>query len=185
MFGDFRQNDKAHTVGSVCSPPESVRWLAYYTAPRHEKTVAKQFQNRSVDCFLPLVRQSRRWKNGVRAKIEEPLFPGYVFARLEPKLYFKVLSVPGVVSVVGPGRHPAVLDDEEIDSLRAGLAERNSRPHPFLVVGQKARITGGAFAGKTGVLIKELTSLRVVLTLDTIMKSFSVEVDADELEMVR
>lgn len=184
MFGEVRQDDKAHTVGSVCLQPDGVRWLAYYTAPRHEKTVAKQFQSRSVDCFLPLVRQSRRWKNGVRAKVEEPLFPGYIFARLQPKLYFKVLSVPGVISVVGPARHPAVLDDEEIDSLRAGLAERNSRPHPFLVVGQKARIASGAFAGKTGVLIKELTSLRVVLTVEAIMKSFSVEVDVDELEMV-
>jgi transcription antitermination factor NusG len=182
MFGNVGQNDEDRAVAPGHAKPE-VRWLAYYTAPRHEKAVAKQFQSRSVDCFLPLVRQSRRWKNGVRAKVEEPLFPGYVFARLEPKLYFKVLSVPGVVSVVGPSRHPAILDDEEIDSLRAGLAERNSRPHPFLVVGQKARIASGAFAGKTGVLIKELTSLRVVLTVEAIMKSFSVEVDADELEM--
>jgi transcription antitermination factor NusG len=159
------------------------RWLAYYTAPRHEKAVAKQFECRSVDYFLPLVRQSRRWKNGVRAKVEQPLFPGYVFARVQPKLYFQVLNVPGVVSVVGAGRRPAVLDDEEIASLQAGLAERNSRPHPFLVVGQRARIISGAFAGKSGVLVKELTSLRVVLTVDAIMKSFSVEVDADELEM--
>ena len=183
MSVEVRQNVQDDAVVAGCGEPNAARWLAYYTAPRHEKAVAKQFQGRSVDCFLPLVRQSRRWKNGVRAKVEQPLFPGYVFARLEPKLYFKVLSVPGVVSVVGPGRRPAVLDDEEIDSLRTGLAERNSRPHPFLVVGQKARIVSGAFAGKTGVLVKELTSLRVVLTVEAIMKSFSIEVDADELEM--
>lgn len=184
MFGEVSQSGNRRTVAPGYTQPEMARWLAYYTAPRHEKAVAKQFQCRSVDYFLPLVRQSRRWKNGVRAKVESPLFPGYVFARLEPKLYFQVLSVPGVVSVVGPGRHPAVLEDEEIESLRAGLAERNSRPHPFLVAGQKARIATGAFAGKTGVLIKEVTSLRVVLTVEAIMKSFSVEVDADELEMI-
>ena len=184
MFGEQRQEISSPAMVPGYAVPNAARWLAYYTAPRHEKAVAKQFECRSLDYFLPLVRQARRWKNGVRAKVEEPLFPGYVFARLEPKLYFKVLSVPGVVSVVGPGRHPAVLDDEEIDSLRAGLAERNSRPHPFLVVGQRARITSGAFAGKSGVLVKELTSLRVVLTVDAIMKSFSVEVDADELEMI-
>lgn len=184
MFGHVRQTDNARPAAAICSQPDAVRWLAYYTAPRHEKAVAKQFQCRSVDYFLPLVRQSRRWKNGVRAKIEEPLFPGYVFARVQPRLYFHVLNVPGVVSVVGPSRHPSVLDDEEIDSLRAGLAERNGRPHPFLTVGQKALIVAGAFAGKTGILTRELTSLRVVLTMDAIMKSFSIEVDADELEMV-
>jgi transcription antitermination factor NusG len=158
--------------------------LAYFTAPRHEKAVAKHFECRSVECFLPLVRNSRRWKNGVRAQVQQPLFPGYVFARLEPRLYFKVLSIPGILSVVGPSRHPALLEDEEIESLRTGLAERNSRPHPFLVVGQKARIIDGAFAGKTGVLIRELSNTRVVLTVEAIMKSFSVEVDAGELEMV-
>src|SRR5581483_6854864 len=126
--------------GSV-RPPEGGRWLAYYTTPRHEKAVARQFECRSVDCFWPLVRQARRWKNGVRAQVEQPLFPGYVFARLEPKLYFKGLSVPGVLSVVGPSRNPSLLEDEEIEALRIGLAERNSRPHPFLVVGQKARIS--------------------------------------------
>jgi transcription antitermination factor NusG len=184
MFGDPRHDNETKAQITGCAQSQAVGWLAYYTAPRHEKVVAKQFEYRSVDCFLPLVRYSRRWKNGVHARVEQPLFPGYVFARLEPKSYFKVLSVPGVVSVVGPGRCPSVLDDQEIESLRAGLAERNSRPHPFLVVGQKARIASGAFAGKTGILIKELTELRVVLTVEAIMKSFSVEVNADELEMV-
>jgi len=177
-------HDQDRTRALSFTADQSARWLAYYTSPRHEKAVARHFECRSVDCFLPLVRRARRWKNGVRAQVEQPLFPGYVFARLEPKSYFKVLSVPGVVSVVGPGRLPSVLDDEEIAALRAGLAERNSRPHPFLGVGQKARITSGAFAGKTGILIKELTGLRVVLTVEAIMKSFSVEVDADELETI-
>jgi len=169
-------------MGEVAS--RDARWLAYYTAPRHEKAVARHFECRSVDCFLPPVRNPRRWKNGVRVQVEQPLFPGYVFARLEPKLYFKVLSIPGILSVVGPTHNPAILEDEEIESLRTGLAERNSRPHPFLVVGQKVRIVEGAFAGKTGILIRELSDTRVVLTVEAIMKSFSLEVDAGELEMV-
>jgi transcription antitermination factor NusG len=170
--------------GNANPQPASLRWLAYYTTPRHEKAVAKHFECRSVDYFLPLVRQSRRWKNGVRAQVDQPLFPGYVFARLEPKRYFQVLNIPGVLSVVGPAHKPSMLEDDEIESLRAGLAERNSRPHPFLVIGQRARITSGAFAGKTGILVREVTNLRVVLTVEAIMKSFSVEVDAGELEMV-
>ena len=166
------------------SSSSSLRWLAYYTAPRHEKAVARHFECRSLPCFLPLVRNPRRWKNGVRARVEQPLFPGYVFAQIDPKLYYKVLNIPGVLSVVGPTRSPAVLEDEEIESLRAGLVERNSRPHPFLAVGQQALIVSGAFAGKTGILIEELSNTRVVLTVEAIMKSFSIEVDAGELEMI-
>jgi len=187
MSEELQSNQAGGGSGFGSDPqtqPDNSRWLAYYTTPRHEKTVARHFESRRVDCFLPLVRQSRRWKNGVRARVEQPLFPGYVFARLEPKLYFQVLNVPGVLSVVGPARKPSVLEDEEIESLRAGLLERNSRPHPFLSIGQKARITSGAFSGKIGILIRELTDLRVVLTVEAIMKSFAVEVDADELEIV-
>jgi transcription antitermination factor NusG len=164
--------------------PDACRWLAYYTAPRHEKLVAKHLTYRSVECYLPVLRQPRRWKNGVRVQVEEPFFPGYIFVRVAPRSYFEVLSIPGMLSVVGAGRRPSVLDDNEIESLRSGLAERNSRPHPFLVMGQRARIVSGAFAGRVGVLLKETSNLRVVLTVDAIMKSFSVEVDGNELEMV-
>lgn len=169
-----------------CRPehPSEGRWLAYYTVPRHEKSAAKHLLSREVDFYLPLLRQPRRWKNGQRVEVEVPLFPGYIFARLDPRSYFEVLAIPGVLSVVGSKRQPAVLEDQEINSLKNGLAERNSRPHPFLVMGRRARIVSGAFAGKTGILIKEVGDVRVVLTVEAIMKSFSVEVDGDELEMV-
>lgn len=159
-------------------------WLAYYTVPRHEKAVARSLEYRQVDCFLPLVRQPRKWKNGQRVKVDEPLFPGYIFARISPKNYFELLTIPGVLWVVGPARHPSPVEEGEIECLRAGIMERNSRPHPFLTVGHRARITVGAFAGKTGILVKEAHNLRVVLTIEAIMKSFSVEVNAEELEVV-
>jgi len=50
--------------------------------------------------------------------------------------------------------------------------------------GEKSPNQSGDFAGKTGIAVKESPSLRAVLTLEAIMKSFSVEVAGDELEMV-
>ena len=164
---------------------EAVRWLAYYTAPRHEKAVARQFQCRSVDCFLPLVRQSRRWENGVRAKVEEPLFPGYVFARLEPNSISRCLVFPEWYRSWGRAAIPPILDDEEIDSLRAGLGRAQQQAASLSWWSARRPVSAAAPSpGKTGILVKELTSLRVVLTVEAIMKSFSVEVDADELEAV-
>ena len=185
-FGSLNAMDEASISGAgdppACGSP--TRWLAYYTVSRHEKAVAKYLDYQAVEQFLPLILRHRRWKNGCQVKVEEPFFPSYIFARVDPRQYFQVLNIPGVVSVVGAGRKPTPLDDEEIESLRTGLATRNSEPHPFLVVGRKARITAGAFAGKTGVVIEKSTNLRVVLTVEAIMKSFSVEVDGEELEMV-
>ncbi len=168
----------------VSSSLESPKWFAVYTSPRHEKVVARHFEFRAIESFLPLYRESHRWKNGCRVNVEQPLFPGYVFARIGRDGMTRTLSVPGVVLVVGSGRQPQALPDFEIETLRSGLRLRKFEPHPYLVVGDRARIKSGSLAGMVGVLARRKNHLRVVLTLELIMRSVAVEVDADELERV-
>jgi transcription antitermination factor NusG len=173
-------------VGNECAviPGKAARnWFAVYTAPRHEKRVASHFGQRHIECYLPLYQVSHRWKNRRTMELELPLFPGYIFVRIGASERIRVLEVPGVVSIVG-GREPVPLPEFEIESLRAGLHLRKSAPHPYLVVGERARIRTGALAGMEGVLIRKKNNLRVVLTLDMIMQSVAVEVDAGDLEPV-
>lgn len=161
------------------------RWFAVYTTPRHEKAVARQFQVRQVETFLPLYRSLHRWKNGCRVSVEQPLFPNYVFVSVERRDYPRVLQTPGVLSIVGSRREPSPLPVSEIESLRAGLPLRDFEPHPYLVVGERVRIHSGALAGLVGVLVRKKNSLRVVLTLNLIMQSISVEIGIDEIEPAR
>ena len=168
----------------VSSVMESPKWFAVYTTPRHEKAVARHFEFRRIESFLPLYMEMHRWKNGCRVNVEQPLFPGYIFARIGRRDSTQVLSVPGVLLIVGSGREPLALPDFEIEALRSGLHLRKFEPHPYLAVGEKARIKSGSLAGMVGVLARKKNSLRVVLTLELIMRSVAVEVDADELERV-
>ena len=168
----------------VASVVESPKWFAVYTTPRHEKAVARHFEFRRIESFLPLYMEMHRWKNGCRVNVEQPLFPGYIFARIGRRDSTQVLSVPGVLLIVGSGGEPLALPDLEIEALRSGLHLRKFEPHPYLVVGEKARIKSGSLAGMVGVLARKKNSLRVVLTLELIMRSVAVEVDADELERV-
>jgi transcription termination/antitermination protein NusG len=156
-----------------------------YTTPRHEKSVARQFEVRQIEAFLPLYRSVRRWKNGCRVSIDRPLFPSYVFASLERHEYGRVLQTPGVLSLVGPGREPVPLASSEIESLRSGLSFREFEPHPYLVAGDRVRIHSGPLAGMVGVLVRRKNNLRVVLSLDLIMQSVAVEIGMDEVEPVR
>lgn len=160
------------------------RWFAVYTASRHEKHVSSQLRDRQVEFFLPLYRTIHRWKNRTQADLELPLFPSYVFVRFSPRERGTVLSVPGVLSVVGSSREAWPLPDFEIEALRSGLDHRKPEPHPCLLIGDRARITTGALAGMEGVLIQKRNGLRMVLTLDQIMRSVSVEVDLHELERI-
>jgi len=160
------------------------RWYAAYTSANHEKRVDVQLGQRSVEHFLPLYDSVRRWKDR-RMKLQLPLFPGYVFVRLALPDRLKVLQVPGVARLVGFNGRPAVLPDREIEALRTSLAAQlRAEPHPYLTVGRRVRIQRGPLGGVEGILIRKKNALRVVLSLDLIMRSASVEVDVGDIERI-
>lgn len=170
-----------------CSPEKQFapKWFAVYTSPRHEKRVGQYLRQKEIEHYLPLYQTQRRWSDGSKVTLDLPLFPGYLFVRIDRRERVRVLEVPGVLSFVGgTGRQPVSLPEAEIGSLRAGLSVRRAEPHPLLTVGQRARIRTGALAGMEGIVVRLKNSLRVVLTMDLIRQSVAVEVDGTELEVL-
>jgi len=161
------------------------RWFAVYTSPRHEKRVDQYLNVRQIEHYLPLYHPRRRWSDGSIVTLDLPLFPGYIFVHIGRNERVPVLDTPGIVAFVGgTGGLPAVLPEAEIEALRAGLHLRRAEPHPLLPVGQRARIRSGALAGMEGIVVRQKSSLRVVLTVNMIMQSVAVEVDGSELEVI-
>jgi transcription antitermination factor NusG len=171
--------------GGVSLSEQPAAWFAAYTVPRHEKTVARQMEARHIESFLPLYTAMRRWKNGCRVAVAQPLFPSYIFVHITRREAVKVLQVPGVVSIVSAGREPSPLPTAEIESLRSALPLRRFEPHSYLVAGEKVRIISGSLMGMVGVLLRKKNEFRVVLTLDLIQQSVAVEVGIDEIEPLR
>jgi transcription antitermination factor NusG len=161
------------------------RWFAAYTAPRHEKSVARHPEVRAVEYFLPLHRVTRRWKNGCDVSVDFPVFPSYVFVRSERRDVSRLLNVPGLLTFVGAGRIAAAMPNAEIDRLRAALPLRKHGPHPFLTAGCKVRIVAGPLTGACGVLLRSKNLIRVVISVELICQSVAVEVGADEVEVIR
>jgi len=157
-------------------------WYAIYVRSSHEVQVANRFISRGIEHYLPQYQVEHRWKNRCTRKLDLPLFPGYIFARILRSERVRVLEVPSVLYVVGTAGRPTPLAESEIEAMRSGLQVRNALPHPFLKVGERARIRRGPLAGMEGVILRDNNSLRVVLSLDLILQSVSVEVDWDELE---
>jgi transcription antitermination factor NusG len=172
-------------VAAVRTDRAPCGWYAVSTTPRHEKQVAEYFQIRDVEHYLPLYRADRRWRDGSRVTLELPLFPCYIFVRITLCERLRVLQTPGVIGIVnGVGREPAPIADEQMESLRDGLAVSRVEPHPFLVTGQRGRIRSGALAGMEGVLVRIGKSSKVVLTMELIMRSVAVEIAADNFEVL-
>jgi len=160
----------------------ALHWLAVYTASRHEKCVARHLADREIESFLPLYPKVHHWKRRSAVSLELPLFSNYVFVHMHLFRRGALLAVPGVLAVVGKGREPAPLPDGEIESLRTALEQNKFEPHPYLRTGERVRVRSGSMEGFEGILIRKKNELRVVLTLDLIQRSVSVEVDASIVE---
>jgi len=163
---------------------ESTFWYAAYTASRHEKTVAEHLRQRNIECFLPLYETVRRWNNG-RHRVQLPLFPSYVFVRMAMCDKLRVLQVPGLAQLVTFQGSPAVLPDSEIETLRGALAAGvMAQPYRYLNVGSKVEICRGPLQGMRGVLLRHQGQFRVVLSVEMIMRSIVLEVDAADVVAV-
>jgi transcription antitermination factor NusG len=169
--------------GRINLPVEQIEpsWYAAYTSAHHEKRVALQLGQRSVQHFLPLYESVRRWKDR-HVRLQTPLFPGYVFVHLALRDRLQVLQVPGVAKLVGFNGTPTALPPEEIEALRTGLqGGLRAEPHPFLNVGRRVQIIAGPFAGLEGILKLKKSSLRVVVSLELIARSVALDVDAADV----
>jgi transcription antitermination factor NusG len=160
------------------------RWYAAYTCANHEKRVREQLEQRSVQSFLPVYEVIRRWKDR-RMRLQLPLFPGYLFVRMALVDRLRVLQVPSVVRLVGFNGQLSALPDEEIDALKQGLAGGvRVEPHPFLTVGRRVRVRRGPFEGMQGILLRRKGKLRLVLSVELIMRSVAIDVDIADVEAV-
>lgn len=167
------------------TPGTQTQWYATYTRSRHEKVVAEALEKRSVEHFLPLYETVRTWKNG-RFKVQLPLFPGYLFVHIALCDRLQVLRVPGVVRLVGFNGVPAALPQDEIEIMRNALRKGiEAEPHPYLRVGQRVRITSGPMEGLQGILLRRRGRPRVVVSVDLIMRSVALDIDAAQVEPVK
>ena len=182
IVGEFTQT--AGAWGALPTEHCEARWYAAYTSANHEKRVAMQLEERSVEHFLPVYESVRLWKDR-RVKLELPLFPGYVFVRMPLRDRLRVLQVPGVARLVGFGGLPTALPEEEMASLRAGLScGLRAQPHPFLTIGRLVQVKSGPLAGLGGILVKRKNRARLVVSVELIQRSVAVDVDEADLEAI-
>jgi transcription termination/antitermination protein NusG len=159
----------------------SHRWYAVYTLARHEKAIARHFEERGLSCFLPLYQAIHRW-NKRSSRVSLPLFPGYVFVRSGAQERHRPLQVPGVLRYVGPGAAPSPIADEEIEALRNILVNgKDVGPHPYLSAGQPVRVASGPLAGLCGIVQRSKSGNRFIISVEMIKQSISIELDGFQI----
>lgn len=156
------------------------QWLALRTRSRREKLVASAAQCKGFEVFLPVYQCRHRWSDRSKT-MEVPLFPGYIFCRLNPEDRLPLLKIPGVVHFVGFGKTVVLIEEGEIAAIRAAIeAELPVEPWPFLDAGNRIRLETGPLAGVEGFLIPSGMEARVddriVVSVGVLRRSVAVEV---------
>jgi len=152
-------------------------WFAIQVRTGTEKTSSAVLKYKGYECFLPLGRSRRRWSDRIK-QLDLPLFPGYLFCRFDPDRRLPVLTVPGVLQIVGIGKTPLPVAEDEIAALqRIGMNGLPVQPWPFLQVGQMARIEYGPLRGLTGIVIQIKSEIKLILSVCLLQRSVAVEVD--------
>ena len=172
------------SAGAIVDRLACKQWYALYTRSRHEKTVERELNKRRIETFLPLRKLKRHWSDRVKV-IEEPLFQSYIFVRMPLQEKFTVLNTFGAVSFVHFGANlPAALPEKDIESLRR-FAEKDLPldPFPYIKEGQRVYIRSGPFKGIEGFVVRKNNQCRLVISLDMLMQSVSVEVDQACIEI--
>lgn len=166
--------------------PGPALWFAIQTYPRHEKSVSGFLSMNGVDNYLPVVTCVHQWSDR-RKQVEVPLFPGYAFVHIPPSAEHRVqvLQVGGVLGFVGAGRQGLPIPDSQIENIRTLLQNRIPLdPYPFLKIGQRVRIRGGAMNGIEGILVRRNGARRLVISVDTLERSLSVCVEGLQVEAI-
>jgi transcriptional antiterminator NusG len=157
-------------------------WFAVWTKSRHEQIVRTQLEQRAIEAFLPTVARWSRWKDR-KKKVDWPLFPGYCFARFDPRERLQVLTCGGVVNIVSIEGEPAPIPDLEIHGIRQLVeSELAFDPCPLIREGMMAEVSHGPLKGVVGRLVRKNEKARLVLSVDLIGQAVSVEVDAADVK---
>ena len=164
---------------------DGLRWFAVQTRHHHEKRIAERLQQVEIETFLPVHRSVHRWKNGVNAELELPLFPCYLFTRIKEAQRLRLIQQPGVIGIAASNTSPTPIGDDEISRLRLVAEQVKAQPHPYLAVGERVRIIAGPLAGMEGILTRKKHELRVVISIEIIMRSITVEISEFEIEPIR
>lgn len=154
-------------------------WYAIQVRRNHERLSATHLEHRSYETFLPLYKSRRRWSDRVK-EIELPLFPGYLFCYMDPALRLAALTSPGVVRVVGVGKTPVPVADQEIASIRAIVESKlQADPYAYLQVGEQVRIGYGPLRGLAGILLAIEDQHRLVVGVTLLKRSVAVRIQPE------
>jgi transcriptional antiterminator RfaH len=145
-----------------------MQWYVLSTKSNHEKQAEQNIRRMGVECFLPLFQEQRTIRSKVRTVIT-PLFPGYLFVRINLSEHYRAVTYArGVRKIVEFGAIPVEVDIAMIDAIKGRVSSSDEcvlkRPKE-LSSGQLVQIKDGPFVGLEAVFMREMSGHQRAMVL--------------------
>jgi len=165
----------------------SLSWFALHVKPRHEFLVQIDLTRNGTEVFLPAINKISHWKDR-KKRIDFPLFPGYLFARVHPvsDYFLELVKTRGVMRILStvPG-YPSPVPDAEISDLKTLLTcNKELDIHPELQSGKVVRIKRGIFENVVGIISKKGEQFLLHVNISMLGRCVTVKLLGDDVELV-
>lgn len=158
-------------------------WFALQIAARMEMRAASALQAKGFEPFLPKYKVKRIWSDRVKT-LELPLFPGYVFCRLNEGGSGLVVATSGVLRIVSFGGKPCPVNEQDMLAIqKISCSNADVTPCPFENIGHKVRILEGPLAGVVGIIIRNKKQ-RLIVSIEMLMRSVAIDVDVEKVSLI-
>jgi len=174
-----------HASGSETETDSPANWCVIQSRLHQEQKARANLLRQGFDVYLPQYRKRRRHARRTEI-VTRPLYPRYLFARLQPgQPWRSIHSTYGVAALVQFDGRPALLGDAAIRTIRQQEDETGLvvlSPIDGLAPGDVVRITDGAFAETLGLVESITDEQRVTLLLEMLGRKVRVALDPEVVE---
>lgn len=165
----------------ACGVPILAFWYALRTLSNRERSVLSALGRVGLEGFLPTYSERVKWSDREKT-VERVLFPGYVFARLDPFADLPAaLELSGVVSVLPSNLRPAVISENEIENVRLAISSMLPLKPSAVAIGDKVVVKHGPLRGASGVVVRQADGVKLVINVEMLGRALAVKLDAADL----
>ena len=157
-------------------------WIAIRSKPRAEKIAFAQLTKKGIYAYLPLVKKRQKWSD--RKKwVEFPLFPSYLFAKVELKNSIYVLQTHGVSSILKFNGTIATVDESIVNSIRWAIeGGYELEPTEYFTQGEELEVIEGPMKGAKGIVGEVKGKGRLILKVDALQQAVALHIDTKFLQ---
>lgn len=145
---------------------------------------AEHLTNQGYEVFHPVLNIKRK-RQGKLVTVNEPLFPYYLFIRLDQVVsnWRPIRSTRGVLRLLTFGNRPVATPDALIDTLRAQPHQQDAI-HTYFSAGEKVTITDGPFKDLEAIFTRCKGEERAIVLLNVLNRPQHLDLPVGSLQKV-